>query len=328
MRIIDDYRFVDTRDQGASVAIGNFDGVHKGHQSVIELARSKGAELSIPSAVLTFEPHPREFFYPSNPPFRLMSSISKSHQLQKLGVEILYQINFDSHLAAMSSDQFIDEILHQNLGIKIAVVGSDFQFGKDRKGTVSELAAKGNVLGFDVIVAPMLKDTGIQYSSSAIRKVLSEGKPAEAYELLGYWPRLEGYVVQGDQRGRKLGYPTANINLTGLLPPKMGIYSVQVDILSGPYKTTALNGVASIGVRPTFGENPLNLEVYLFDFDGDIYNEYISVAMIAFQRPEQRFSNADTLVQQMEIDIKKAQKNLAELIQVNSPTNIRQTTIE
>lgn len=313
MRIIYDFHSLESADQGASVAIGNFDGIHKGHQSVIDVAKHQAVERNIPAGVVTFEPHPRQFFRPKDLDFRLMNHHSKVNRLQQLGVDILYELTFDSNLAMMSSMQFVSKVLHQGLGIKVAVVGNDFQYGKNRTGTVTELTTIGKSLGIDVIVAPMLESFDLNYSSTSVRQAISAGKPEEAFKLLGYWPRLEGKVIHGEKRGRKLGYPTANIDLAGLLPPRQGIYSVLIDILSGPY-TGQTKGVASIGVRPTFGEKPLNLEVFIFDFDGDIYDEYISVALIAFQRPEICFADTDKLVAQMKFDADVAAKNLATII--------------
>ncbi len=312
MRVLFDYKSLRPEDRGASVAIGNFDGIHVGHRSVIDLAIRKAAERRLSPAVLTFEPHPREFFCPSDPPFRLMNSAAKARGLEKLGIEILYQLPFGACLAGMSGERFVSEVLCEGLGISVAAAGGDFCFGKGRTATVADLAEMGALSGFDVFAAPMLASSGREYSSTAVRKALSEGKPGAAAELLGSWHRIEGVVSRGEQRGRTLGFPTANVELTGLHPPRLGIYAVSADILSGPRKGSH-RGVASIGVRPTFGRKPLNLEVHIFDFDGDLYGEEISVALIEFQRPEIRFPDAAELVRQMRSDREEARKILARL---------------
>ena len=309
MRILYKFDALDSHCRGASVAIGNFDGVHLGHISVI---KRKAVERNIPLAVMTFEPHPREFFCPEAPPFRLMNHTSKMHRLEQLGVEILYQLCFDRNLAAMSSSRFVDEVLINGLGIRVAVAGNDFRFGKRRTGTVDELKKSGKLRGFDVFTAPMLVESGQEYSSTAVRTALSGGEPQEAARLLGHWHRIEGPVVKGKQRGRSLGFPTANVELVGLHAPKFGVYAVLVRILSGACKGE-YQGVASVGVRPTFGLNPLNLEVYIFDFDENIYGQGISVAFVEFQRPEIQFSDSASLVEQMQIDCDEAKRILASI---------------
>ena len=310
MRILTDYQSLDPADRGASVAIGNFDGIHLGHRSVIDLARKKADERQIPLAVMTFEPHPREFFRPEDPPFRLMNRTAKAHRLEQLGVDILYQLPFNADLAGMAHDRFVDDVLYEGLAIKVAVAGGDFRFGKGRTGTVAELAERSAACGFEVAAAPMLTEAGREFSSTAVRAALTEGSPGGAAALLGHWHRIEGRVARGAERGRTLGFPTANIDLAGLHPPRLGIYAVLTDILSGPHQGRR-PGVASIGVRPTFGQNPLNLEVFIFEFDEDIYGEEISVALIEFQRPEFQFPDAESLVNQMRTDCEEAQRILA-----------------
>ncbi len=313
MRILSDYRSLDAREKGAAVAIGNFDGIHLGHQSIIELARHHSSARQIPLAVMTFEPHPREFFSPSSPPFRLMNRAARAHRLEQLGVEILYELSFDKSLSRMSSERFVEEILCQGLGLKVAIAGNNFHFGKGRTGSITTLSEQGERQGFEVFVAPMLEINGQAYSSTAVRKSLSEGRPRDAATLLGHWHRIEGKVVHGDKRGRAmLGYPTANLHLKGLHPPRMGIYTVKIDILSGSHQGQ-YQGVASLGVKPSFGQNPLNLETFIFDFDGDIYGETLSVALIEFQRPEIQFSDIHLLKKQMDIDSQKAKDILAQL---------------
>lgn len=313
MRICSDYRNLDANDRGASVAVGNFDGVHLGHQSIIDLAKQKATERRIPLAVMTFEPHPREFFSPNNPPFRLMNRVARAHRLAQFGVEILYELPFDQTLSSMSAERFVEEILCTALGLKVAVAGANFHYGEARSGSVKELSESGPKYGFEVFVAPMLKSSGQPYSSTAVREYLSLGQPRNAAKLLGHWHRIEGKIVHGEKRGgAELGYPTANIDLTGLHPPRMGIYAALLDILTGPHQGN-YRGVASLGVKPSFGHHPLNLETFIFDFDGEIYGEEISVALIEFQRPEIEFSDINLLKAQMNKDSQKAKEILAKL---------------
>ncbi len=257
-------------DRGAAVAIGNFDGVHLGHQSVLALARAAAAELDAPFGVITFEPHPRAFFAPDAPPFRLMSAGSRARRLARLGVEQLYQLPFDAALAGLPPEAFVRDVLAGGLGIRHLVAGADFCFGKGRAGNVETLRRMGPGLGFGVSVAPLVSDDQGRHSSSTIRKALAEGCPEEAARILGHWHRIEGTVQHGDKRGRELGFPTANLRLDGLHLPRFGVYAVLVDVLTGPQQGR-YRGAASLGIRPTFGGGSPNLEVHLLDFNADLY---------------------------------------------------------
>ncbi len=312
MRIIRDYQFVDPTDRGASAAIGNFDGVHRGHQHVIDIARREAEKLGAPLGVMTFEPHPREYFAPKAPPFRLMNAEARAHRLEWLGVDKLYELTFNDTLSALSPEDFARKVIAEGLGLRHVVVGEDFRFGKKRAGGVEELTALGAELGFGVTAAPLLRDTGEGISSTAIRQALSEGRPRDAARMLGHWHRIDGEVIRGDQRGRELGFPTANMSITGLHPPKFGVYAVKVDVLTGPH-AGAYGGAASMGVRPMFGENLPNLESFLFDFKGDLYGEQLSVALIDYLRPEEKFSSIEALVSQMDADCVRAREILAGL---------------
>jgi riboflavin kinase / FMN adenylyltransferase len=305
-----DFRDLEPRDRGAAVALGNFDGVHLGHQSVLALAHAAAAELDAPFGVVTFEPHPRSFFAPGAPPFRLMTAATRAHRLEKLGVEVLYELGFDASLASLTPDAFAREVLAGGLGVRHVVVGGDFRFGKGRAGSAADLAALGAALGFGVTVAPLVSGAEGDFSSTAIRQALSDGRPEAAARILGHWHRIEGEVGHGDKRGKALGVPTANLPLDGLHLPRFGIYAVLVDVLTGPHRGR-WPGAASIGVRPTFGTNRPNLEVHLIDFDGDLYGAELSVALVAFQRPELKFDDTGALVAQMRRDIAEARANLA-----------------
>lgn len=309
MRIIRDYKYVDPADRGASAAIGNFDGVHLGHRSVIDLARSKAVDLNAPLGVVTFEPHPRQYFAPNAPTFRLMNAEARAHRLEKLGVERLYELNFNAALSGLTAEDFARQVIVQGFGLKHVVVGADFYFGKGRSGNAETLVELGRDLGFGVTVAPLIADEQGEFSSTSIRRALSDGQPEDAARMLGHWHRIEGPVISGDQRGRDLGYPTANLAIDGLHPPKFGIYAVLVDVLEGPHKGH-YHGAASIGLRPTFGGEHPNLEVYIFDFSGDIYGADISVALVAYQRPELKFDSLAALIAQIDADCVESRRIL------------------
>ncbi len=294
-----------TAQRGASVAMGNFDGVHKGHQSVIDLARRDGAPLG----VITFEPHPRELFAPDGPPFRLMHAETRANRLEKLGVDVLCQLPFDKALAGLSAEDFAQNILVDALGISHVVVGEDFCFGKARQGNATMLKELGAKLGFDVTIASMVATKGTEISSTAIRSALAAGRPDEAAAMLGHWHRIEGEVVHGDKRGRDLGFPTANMPVAGLHLPRLGVYAALVDVLDGPH-ARSYKAAVSLGVRPTFGENLPNLESYLLDFDGDLYGARLSVALVEFQRPELKFDDLDALIKQMHDDVTRTRQIL------------------
>ena len=312
MRIVRDHTSVAEGDRGAVVAIGNFDGVHRGHQSVISLARKQADLLGKPLGVITFEPHPRQYFSPAAAPFRLMNAAAKARRLAMLDVAILYELAFGRDLAEMSSDLFVSQVLVGGLGVAGVVAGRNFRFGKGRQGNVASLTDLSRRNGFALRTAPILEDGGKALSSTAVRQALSDGLAREAADILGHWHRIEGVVVKGEQRGRDLGFPTANINIDALHPPRLGVYSVLADILTGSERGR-YQGVASIGVRPTFGAYPLNLEVYFFGLDAEIYGEEVSVALIEFQRPEIKFANAQDLVDQMKRDCDRSQTDLAGL---------------
>ena len=310
MRIIRTQSAADPENRGSAAAIGNFDGVHLGHQAVIDVARGAAAADKAALAVMTFEPHPRNFFTPDAPPFRLMNAAARAHRLEKLGVDILFEFPFSAELASLSPEDFASRILRDGLGLKHAIVGADFRFGRDRSGTAEELRAFGKDFGFNVSVVPMLDLAEGPVSSTAIRDALTEGDPRTAARMLGHWHRIEGTIEQGDQRGRELGYPTANMSIAGLHPPKFGVYAVRAEVLTGPH-IGRYEGAASIGVRPTFGVNAPNCETFLFDFKGDLYGAEMSVALIEYLRPEVKFTTVEALIRQMDADCETAARILA-----------------
>lgn len=308
MQVFHHWTGLDPSVRGASVAMGNFDGLHLGHRAVIDMARLDGAPLG----VITFEPHPREFFTPDAPPFRLMNAEARAHRLQMLGVERLFELPFDDTLSGLSARDFATQVLHDGLGIRHVVIGADFCFGKGRIGTANELQALGAELGFDVTIAELVAQEGEVFSSTAIRTALSEGAPRRAAQMLGHWHRIEGPVLHGEKRGRDLGYPTANMSIDGLHPPRFGVYAVLVDVLDGPY-AGQYHGVASMGVRPMFGVNTPNLETFLFDFTGDLYGARLSVALVEHLRDEVAYAGVDKLITQMDADSVQARAILAAL---------------
>lgn len=307
MQIHQDFQWLDPNARGASCAMGNFDGVHLGHQSVIDLARGKG-----PLGIVTFEPHPRQIFAPDAPAFRLMNPEARAHRMEKLGVERLFELPFNADLSGMTPEEFARNVLAQGLGVAHVTVGADFRFGKGRTGTGDDLRDLGAQLGFGVTVAPLIQVAGLEISSTAIRNALAEGRPRDAAAMLGHWHRIEGAVLHGEKRGRDLGFPTANMSVAGLHLPKLGVYAVKVDVLTGQH-AGSYHGAASLGVRPMFGENLPNLETYLFDFSGDLYGQHLSVALVDFLRPEMTFDGLPGLIAQMQADCARAREILAAL---------------
>jgi len=288
--------------------MGNFDGIHLGHRAVIDLARRPEAPLG----VITFEPHPREFFAPEAPAFRLMNAEARANRLAKLGVEHLYQLPFDATMASFPPETFVRDVLVEGLGVRHVVVGADFCFGRGRKGTAADLQSLGAEHGFDVTVATLIQAGGTSISSTAIRAALSEGRPRDAAAMLGHWHRIDGEVLHGEKRGRDLGFPTANMSVEGLHLPRLGVYAVLADILTGPHQGS-YHGAASLGVRPMFGENRPNLETHLLDFKGDLYGHHLSIALVDYLRPELKFDGLPALITQMDADCARARAILSAL---------------
>jgi riboflavin kinase/FMN adenylyltransferase len=307
LHIHHDWNGLPASARGATVAMGNFDGVHLGHRVVIETA-SRAADA--PLGILTFEPHPRQYFAPDAAPFRLMNAESRANRLARLGVEQLYELPFGPVLAGLTPEAFAKDVLAEGLGVRHVTVGADFRFGKKRAGDVQTLADLGRRFGFGVTAVPLVGTGGQDYSSTAIRTALSEGRVRDAERMLGHWHRIEGEVVHGDKRGRDFGWPTANMRLEGLHLPRLGVYAVLVDVLTGPDRLSC-QGVASLGVRPMFGRNAPNLEVHLFDFDGDLYGEHLSVALVEFLRDEAKFDDVETLIDQIAADAGQARAVLS-----------------
>lgn len=307
MQIHRDWTGLAADARGAAVAMGNFDGVHLGHRAVIEAAR-RAADA--PLGIVTFEPHPRQHFAPGAPPFRLMNAESRANRLARLGTRHLYELPFGPLLAGLSPEAFAREVLVAGLGVAHVAVGADFVFGKNRAGNVATLEQLGRTLGFGVTTVPLVGMDGHSFSSTAIRRALSDGRPREAARMLGHLHRIEGEVIHGDKRGRQFGWPTANMRMDGLHLPRLGVYAVLVDVLTGPDRLSC-GGVASLGVRPMFGTNTPNLEVHLFDFDGDLYGQHLSVGLVEFLRDEARFDSIAALIDQIAADAARARAVLA-----------------
>jgi riboflavin kinase/FMN adenylyltransferase len=292
--------------RGAVVAIGNFDGVHRGHQAVIATARQRAATLSRPAAALTFEPHPRSFFRPQEPLFRLTDERNKLRLLAATGLDGAIVLRFDAALAALSADEFVERILLDRLGISGVTIGFDFHFGANRTGSPDFLAAAGARHGFAVDIVPRFEDNGRRISSGPIRAALVDGRVVEAAEMLGFPWFVSGEVVHGDKRGRELGYPTANLRLDPTCGLRHGIYAVRVDVGGRRY-----DGVANFGRRPMFDVGTVLLEVFLFDFSADLYGQTIDVAFIEWIRPELKLDSIDDLVRRMDEDSRIARAALA-----------------
>ena len=305
-------RFLVGRDEapsalkGAVVAIGTFDGVHRGHRAVIAAAQQRAAALGRPAAALTFSPHPRAFFQPGQPLFRLSDDPAKLRLLAGTGLNGAIVMTFDAALAATTAEDFIGKILVGKLGIGGAAIGFDFHFGKNRGGSPELLRREGKRLRFAVDIAPPLEDEGRPVSSGAVRRALVEGKVVEAAELLGAPWFVSDEVVHGDKRGRELGFPTANIRLDPACGLKHGIYAVRASV-----DGKLIDGVASFGRRPTFDNGAPLLEVFLFDYAGDLYGKTVDVAFISWVRGEEKFETIDHLKRHMDADAAQARAALA-----------------
>lgn len=290
---------------GAVVAIGNFDGVHRGHRKVIDAALQRAAQLGRPAAALTFSPHPRRFFRPDVPMFSLSSDTNKLRLLAATGLNGAIVFGFDAAFAATTAEDFVQRILFDKFGIGGVAIGYDFHFGKGRAGSPNFLSFEGTRLGFPVDVVPPLEDEGRPVSSGSIRETLAQGKVVEAAELLGGPWFITGEVIHGEKRGRELGFPTANIRLDPSCGLKHGIYAVRVDI-----EGQRVEGVASFGTRPMFDDGAPLLEIFLLDFEGDLYGKTLDVAFIGWLRHEQKFPSIEVLKRNIIADVAQARESL------------------
>ncbi len=310
MRIYKHYIELPEDFRNSSIAIGNFDGMHQGHCKVISRAGIFAHERGVPWGVLTFEPHPREIFDIDKPLFRLTPFDMKARQIEAMGVEFLVVIHFDTEFAKITAEEFVDQVIVQGFEASYVVSGFNFAFGHKRAGNTSFLQIKGEQFGFGTTgIKQVLDDTGEIISSTRIRKFLLDGNPRAAGNLLGRNYEIEGIVSQGDQRGRKIGFPTANIKLDDHMRIANGVYAIKARIDRGP-DTVWHDGVANLGYRPTFNGSQCVLETHLFDFDEDIYDAYLRVALIDFIRPEQKFDGVEGLTVQIKKDISQSKSIL------------------
>jgi riboflavin kinase/FMN adenylyltransferase len=297
--------------RGCVVALGNFDGVHLGHQAVIGTARAFAEHHGATHAVMTFEPHPRGFFKPDQEPFRLTPFRVKARLIEALGIDLLFQAHFDAELAGMEARAFVEQVLVHCMGVRHVVVGYDYVFGKGRQGTCAFLQRMGDAAGFGVtVVPPAAAPSGEIYSSTKVREYLVAGRPADAATLLGHYWEIEGRVEHGDGRGRTIGFPTANLHLGEYQRPATGVYAVRAGVDQGG-ATVWHDGVANYGRRPTFDKSDEILEVHLLDAAEDLYGRHLRVALIDHLRPERRFSGPDELKAQIADDAVQARRLLA-----------------
>ena len=298
--------------RGGVIAIGNFDGVHRGHQEVLAIAASKAAELNAPLGVLTFEPHPRTFFRPDQAIFRLTPRELKAQLLAACGAGLVCVLDFNEALAGQEAEDFIRSQIVERLGAHHVVMGYDFHFGHGRKGSPSLMQAFGAENGFSVtVVEQVTDDDGMApFSSSSIREALRRGDVEDAASQLGYWWYVQGIVEEGDKRGRTIGFPTVNIHVDCGGHPANGIYACRVrDISSGE----AWRGAGYVGDRPTFERDGIVLEVHLLGFSGDLYGRELAVEFISFLRPDRKYEHVTDLVDQMKLDCAEIDALLAEI---------------
>lgn len=304
MTVIAHYKHVPDSARGFSVALGNFDGVHAGHRAVIEGAVAAGGKLG----VATFEPPPRQFFRPDDPPFRIYRPARRNARLAELGAEAVFELPFNADMAAMTDEAFARDVLKDGIGASHVTVGFDFRFGRGRMGDAGRLASLGRALGFGVTVIEKIEALGTKASSTAIREALIAGEPEKAAEILGHDWVVDGVVEHGEKRGRTIGFPTANLHLGDLIHPRHGVYAVRARLAGD---SDWRDGVANFGRTPTTGIRDPLLETFIFDFDGDIYGQQLEVALVRYLRPELKFDSLDEMVVQMDKDVVAAKHHLA-----------------
>ncbi|MDP1864043.1 MAG: bifunctional riboflavin kinase/FAD synthetase [Thiobacillus sp.] len=307
MRITHGFRSLDTPH---AVTIGNFDGLHLGHQAMLARLQDVARARGLPTCVLSFEPHPREFFTPDQAPARLSSLREKAETLQQLGIDRLHVFRFDRAFSALSAEAFVEQVLGQTLQARYVLVGDDFRYGAKRAGGFASLQTSGQALGIDIETLPTVIVAGERSSSTAVRTALATGDLEHAAHLLGRPYSISGRVVHGDKLGRDIGFPTANIQLKHNRPPLMGVFAVEVCGLNGE----RLPGAASLGRRPTVKSPdaiPV-LEVHLFDFDTEIYGRRVQVNFLHKLRDEEKYPDLDSLVAQIKLDVDQAKHLLAQ----------------
>jgi riboflavin kinase / FMN adenylyltransferase len=304
MAVYADFTNIPADARGFSIALGNFDGLHDGHLAVMEAARRAGGNLG----VATFEPPPRAFFRPNDPPFRILRPERRNAKILAAGADAVFELPFNADMAGMTDEAFAHDVLHLGLGAAHITVGFDFRFGRGRMGDAPRLASLGRALGFGVtIVEEVPGDRGEKASSTAIRQALRAGEPALAAQMLGHAWVADGVVAHGEKQGRHLGFPTANLHLQDLIHPRHGVYAVRARIDGhGPWR----DSVANFGRTPTTGLRDPLLETFLLDWEGDLYGRTLEVALVEFLRPELNFASVDEMVARMHVDVENARAAL------------------
>ncbi len=290
----------------AFYAIGNFDGVHKGHKKLINHTISEAKKFSFPIGIITFNPHPRQYFRPYDPPFIINDNNEKLSLLSELNIDYIINICFNENLQKMSANDFINKVLIENLNVRHLFAGSDFAFGRDRSGRIDNMTDQISHNKIDFSSVQLLSDrNSINISSTRIRSALQSGQIQNARQMLGHDPFISGVVQRGDQRGRKINFPTANLIMKNRISPAFGVYAVKVIYIKNR-KEKVSNGIANIGIRPTVNNRGILAEIYIFDFNENLYNKKIKVFLKTFLRPEKKFANLDELKAQITKDVKKA----------------------
>ena len=313
LKTVHAWKDLPAEERGASVALGNFDGVHRGHQQVIAQAAKAALTLKTPLGVVTFDPHPRRLFRPTEPAFKLMTHGQQARALAGLGVDLLYLLPFDFEMASFGDREFVEKVLVEGLGVKHVAVGFDISFGRGRTGSAALMKTYGAEYGFTVSVAEPVADISLEgregekFSSTAVRDALREGHPEQAARILGRPFAIEGVVRRGQQLGRQLGFPTANVEVEDYVAPRLGVYATRTRLPDG----REVPGVANLGNNPTTGLVDTRLETWLFDFDEDLYGQIIETDLIAFLRPELKFDSLELMIEQIRRDEQQARAIVA-----------------
>jgi len=308
LKTVNAWKNLPAEERGASVALGNFDGVHRGHQQVIAQAAKAALAAKTPLGVITFDPHPRRLFRPTEPAFKLMTHGQQARALGGLGVDLLYLLPFDFEMASFGDREFVEKVLVEGLGVKHVAAGFDISFGRGRTGSGDLLKVYGEEYGFTVSIAePVASRDGEKFSSTAVRDALRDGQPEHAARILGRPFAIEGVVRRGQQLGRQLGFPTANVEVEDYVVPKLGVYATRTRLPDG----REVPGVANLGNNPTTGIVETRLETWLFDFDEDLYGQIIETDLIAFLRPELKFDSLELMIEQIHRDEQAARAIVA-----------------
>ena len=308
LKTVNAWKNLPADERGAAVALGNFDGVHRGHQQVIAQAAKAALADKTPLGVITFDPHPRRLFRPTEPAFKLMTHGQQARALGGLGVDLLYLLPFDFEMASFGDREFVEKVLVEGLGVKHVAAGFDISFGRGRSGSADLLRTYGAEYGFTVSIAdPVASRDGDKFSSTAVRDALRDGQPDQAARILGRPFAIEGVVRRGQQLGRQLGFPTANVEVEDYVVPKLGVYATRTRLPDG----REVPGVANLGNNPTTGMVETRLETWLFDFDEDLYGQIIETDLIAFLRPELKFESLELMIEQIHRDEQAARAIVA-----------------